>query len=251
MVGAAVGYVLLGLAGPRWSRRTSQMVMVLLWWLHGLALVTALGPQPMLFGFAPALSVIAWLVYTVYATETVLYPQLHANPRLTALAALAVLLPLAFPGAPYHSVHSPWLPLHWTLGIASYGLLGAAVAHAVMMQTAERLMRRAQPGQSSLPLLALERLTFRFVWLAFALLTLTLVVGGWFTAQQHPSGWVWTHKTVFTSLSWVVLATLLWGRWRRGWRGRLATRMLYAAAILLLLGYVGTRFVLEVVLHRV
>ena len=35
-----------------------------------------------------------------------------------------------------------------------------------------------------------------------------------------------------------------------GWRGRYATRWVYAGAALLLLGYVGSRFVLEVVLHR-
>ena len=43
---------------------------------------------------------------------------------------------------------------------------------------------------------------------------------------------------------------LLWGRWRWGWRGRTAVRMLYAAGALLLLGYVGSHFVLEVILRR-
>lgn len=250
-LGAAVGYLALGTASHRWTLRNSRLFLVLLWWLHGVALVTALGPMPVHFGFAPALSVTVWLVYTVYASETVRYPQLQANARLCLLAALGVLLPLGFPGTPYHSAHSPWLPLHWTLGIASYGLLGAAVVHAVMMQSAERRMRSLQTNTTALPLLALERLTFRFVWLAFALLTLTLAAGWWFAEQLHPGGWQWSHKAVFTTLSWVVLAVLLWGRWRRGWRGRLATRMLYAAAVLLMLGYVGSRFVLEVVLHRV
>jgi ABC-type uncharacterized transport system permease subunit len=46
------------------------------------------------------------------------------------------------------------------------------------------------------------------------------------------------------------MGVLLWGRWRWGWRGRLAVRTLYVAAGLLLLGYAGSRFVLEVVLQR-
>jgi ABC-type uncharacterized transport system permease subunit len=51
-------------------------------------------------------------------------------------------------------------------------------------------------------------------------------------------------------LAWVVFALLLLGRWRLGWRGRQATRWLYAGAGLLLLAYVGSRFVLEVLLQR-
>ena len=60
----------------------------------------------------------------------------------------------------------------------------------------------------------------------------------------------WDHKTVFSVLAWLVFAVLLAGRARFGWRGRQATRWLYTGTALLLLAYVGSRFVLEVVLHR-
>ena len=40
------------------------------------------------------------------------------------------------------------------------------------------------------------------------------------------------------------------GRARFGWRGRKAVRFLYFGALLLLLSYVGSRFVLEVILGR-
>jgi ABC-type uncharacterized transport system permease subunit len=55
---------------------------------------------------------------------------------------------------------------------------------------------------------------------------------------------------VFSVLSWLVFATLLIGRARFGWRGRRAVRWLVAGSILLLLAYVGSRFVMEVVLHK-
>jgi ABC-type uncharacterized transport system permease subunit len=119
-----------------------------------------------------------------------------------------------------------------------------------MMQRAEALMRSGHAVQPMLPLLSLERLTFRFVGAAFVLLTLTLAVGLYFTQLLGLYGWAWTHKTVFTVLSWTVLGVLLVGRQLRGWRGRLAVRMLYVAAGLLLMGYVGSRFVLEVILQR-
>ena len=43
---------------------------------------------------------------------------------------------------------------------------------------------------------------------------------------------------------------LLAGRRAFGWRGPKAAGWLYAGAAMLLLGYVGSRFVLEVLLHR-
>jgi ABC-type uncharacterized transport system permease subunit len=55
---------------------------------------------------------------------------------------------------------------------------------------------------------------------------------------------------VFSLLSWFTFAVLLVGRSRFGWRGRKAVRVLYAGAGLLLLGYAGSRFVVEVVLDR-
>ncbi len=250
LLGAALGYVLLATTAQRLGRRATGGLMGLVWVLHALALVASLAQQPPRFGFAPALSLMAWLVFSVHAIESRLYPQLQTRWALAGLGALAVLLSLVFPGTPYPGLRSNWLPLHWALGIAAYGLLAVAVVHAWLMQRAEKSMRQATPSDTSIPLLALERLTFRFVTAGFILLTATLLAGWWFAELLHPQGWAWTHKTVFTALSWLVLGALLLGRWRWGWRGRIAVRMLYAGMALLLLGYVGSRFVLEVVLQR-
>jgi ABC-type uncharacterized transport system permease subunit len=61
----------------------------------------------------------------------------------------------------------------------------------------------------------------------------------------------WDHKTIFSILSWLTFAALLVGRHYFGWRGKRAVRVLYAGSGLLLLAYVGSRFVLEVILGRV
>ena len=96
------------------------------------------------------------------------------------------------------------------------------------------------------------RLTFRLVSAGFVLLSATLLVGWLFDEQLYGMhGWKWNHKTVFSVLSWLTFAVLLIGRSRFGWRGRKAVRVLYTGAGLLLLGYAGSRFVLEVVLGRV
>jgi hypothetical protein len=86
----------------------------------------------------------------------------------------------------------------------------------------------------------------------FVLLSATLAAGFLFSETLYGPGkaWKWDHKTVFSVLSWIAFALLLLGRARFGWRGRKAVRFLYIGALLLLLSYVGSRFVLEVVLGR-
>ena len=230
------------------------------WLLHAGALFAGLFVGTPRFGFAPALSVTAWLVLAVYAVESRVFPALQGQGVLAGLCAAAVLLPLAFPGAPLHMTASAWLPLHLALAVASYGLFATAVAHAVLMTRAENRMRRVLPtgAPDGLPLLTLERLTFRFVTAGFVLLSATLLAGWLFgdqlygqvgsaAATRHR---VWDHKTVFSMLAWATFAALLIGRSRFGWRGPTALRMLYGGAGLLLLSYVGSRFVLEVILGR-
>jgi ABC-type uncharacterized transport system permease subunit len=201
------------------------------------------------FGFAPALSLTFWFVLAVYGIESRFVPLPGVRRTLAVLGVAAVALALAFPGELRPTAPTRWAPLHWVLGLVSYGLFGAAVLHAAMMSRAEAQLRRKVAAPSTrpagVPLLRLERLTYRFVGAGFAVLTAALLLGAWFANPWH-----WDHKTVFSMLGWVVFAGLLAGRYAFGWRGPRATRWLYAGAGLLLLAYVGSRFVLEVVLHR-
>ncbi len=225
------------------------------WLAHGLAIAvetSGVGTtgQGARFGFAPALSMTLWLVLAVYAVESRFVPLPGVRRTLALLGISAVGLALVFPGEVRTQLPSAWMPLHWILGIASYGLFGAAVLHAALLSNAERQMRsqrgRVAPTPLGLPLLRLEKLTFRFVAAGFVVLTAALVLGWWFATP-----WRWDHKTIFSVLAWIVFAGLLAGRRSFGWRGRMATRWIYTGATLLLLAYVGSRFVLEVVLQRV
>ena len=251
--GAFASYGVIAIAKQRLDAQTMRRLLIASWILHGLALAEGLLGDPPRFGFAPALSMTVWLVLTVYAIERRLFPQLQAHWALAGFGGAAVALAIIFPGASYHMVASPWLPLHWALGIASYGLFAAAVVHGWLMQRAERSIRLAAASDAGVPLLTLERLTFRFVEAGFVLLSATLLVGWLFAEQLYGPGlaWKWNHKTVFSVLAWLVFAGLLVGRARLGWRGAKAVRVLYLGSGLLLLGYAGSRFVLEVVLKRV
>lgn len=249
---ALTAYLAAALMGERFAGawRTTLLVG---WLAHAVAIVVdiaGLGTATVgaRFGFAPALSATVWLVLAVYGIESRFVTLPGVRRTLAMLGAIAVVLAWAWPGELRPQALSRWAPLHWVLGLASYGLFGAAVLHGVLLNRAERQLRQratvAAPP-AGMPLLRLERLTFRFVAAGFAVLTAALLLGVWFA-----SPWRWDHKSVFSVLGWIVFAALLTGRQAFGWRGPRATRWLYAGAGLLLLAYVGSRFVLEVLLHR-
>lgn len=249
---AALAYGLPVLAGGRLGNVPARRLLWLAWAAHGLALLSLLF-GPVHFGFAPAISVTAWLVVSAYMVESQFFPKFKARLAMGILGTLAVVLAWFFPGIPMSAQASAWLPLHWALGLSAYGMFGAAVVHAWMMTQAERDIRLAQDAGSGLPLMTLERITFRFVWAGFVLLTATLVAGLLFGEALYGQGkghWRWDHKTLFALLSWLTFILLLVGRSQWGWRGRRAVRVLYIGAALLLLSYAGSRFVMEVFLGR-
>jgi len=257
---AALAYLAVAAMAQKAStlRPKLQGLLLLAWGLHLVALVIdiagiGLARPGARFGFAPALSMTVWLVLAVYMVESRFVPLQSSRRVLAGLAAAAVLLALLFQGESRPLAASPWAPLHWVLGLASYGLFGAAVLHAVLLNRAERQMRMkpkagSRPVEHALPgmpLLRLERLTFQFVAAGVTVLSLAILLGWWFTPQ-----WKWDHKNLLAVLGWTVLTGLLTGRRVFGWRGRRATRWLYFGAALLLLSYAGSRFVLEVLLQR-
>jgi ABC-type uncharacterized transport system permease subunit len=249
---AVSAYVLAALPWGAEGRR-SQSALVVGVVLHAVLLVldiSGLGSHTggARLGLGPVVSLTVWLVLAIHTAESRLVPQPGVRRVLALLGAAAVLLAWAVPGEPQPLTGSPWAPLHWVLGVASYGLFGAAVLHAAMLDAAETKMRRhvgGPPRAFGMPLLQLERLTFRFVEAGFVVLSAALVLGA-LTSPQ----WRWNHKTVFSLLGWAVIGALLAGRKLQGWRGRRATRWLYAGAVLLLLAYAGSRFVVQFVLDR-
>ena len=267
---ACAAYLAATLRG-RESSRWPAGALVAGWVLQGAALVvdvSGLGSSTgARFGFAPALSGAVWLVLAVHAVESRFVPLPGVRRALAAMGVVVSALLAFYPGEIPLKASSPLVPLHLMLGIASYGLFGAAVIHGVMLDSAERAMRRPSAGASAavavappgaqrpshglfgLPLLRLERLTFRFVEAGFLVLSVAIGLGVLSSAMGHVA-WRWDHKTVFSLLGWATFALLIGGRHLRGWRGRRATRWLYAGAGLLVLAYIGSRFVAEVLLGR-
>jgi ABC-type uncharacterized transport system permease subunit len=195
-------------------------------------------------GLVAAVALVSGLLRTLPAMATIVLP----------VAALAVLLP-AFFAHPhdYAFADKPLAAAHVAVALVSYALfLVAAVQALILMGLEKRLHRRLpDPARAGAPpLLTLERFLFRLVTTGFALLTLTLVSGMVFSEQVFGRAVPFTHKVVFSILGWLTFGALLWGRWRYGWRGRTALRWIIAGTVFVFLAYLGSKFVLEVLLGR-
>ena len=238
-----------------WRRalRTEHLLVAGALALHLLALLPA-NAHGLALGLGQSLSTVMWLTVLIYWTASFFYKldglQTCLMPMAVLGVALAQLLPPAYLA---YDFHQPALLLHIAVSLLAYSLLLIAAILAVMMLVLDRALhaKRFSPVIRQMPpLLALERLLFQVLWAGFALLTLTVFSGVLFSEQLFGRPVALSHKTVFALMSWLIFAALMWGRWRHGWRGRLAVRWTLAGFVLLLLAYVGSKFVLEVLLHR-
>jgi ABC-type uncharacterized transport system permease subunit len=222
---------------------------------HGAALHAAIFPgMDMRFGFGVALSLMVWLAVCFYWVET-LYTRLEGLHAVVMPAgAIASLIPMFFPGEHVlANAASPAFRVHFVIAMLAYSLFTLAALHAMLMSVAGRQLHNARFSRLLAglpPLLTMEALLFRLISIAFVLLTLTLVTGVLFSETLFGQALRVDHKTVFAFISWLLFGGLLVGRRLWGWRGRVALRWTLAGFVALMLAYVGSRFVIEVVLER-
>ncbi len=205
-------------------------------------------------GVLDALSLIVWLTLLVYWVARFFYPIGGLQALVLPLAAVAVVLPALFP-SPHPLMNTGlWaFKAHIAAAMMAYSLFTIATLHAVVISLVEkRLHHPTLPRvlRSLPPLLTMETLLFRMIGIGFALLSLTLASGILFSEEIFGKPWQLSHKVVFGFISWVVFAVLLWGNRFYGWRGRIAVRWTVSGFVFLLLAYLGSKFVLEVLLHR-
>jgi ABC-type uncharacterized transport system permease subunit len=202
-----------------------------------------------------SLSLIVWLTVLIYWVESYWVRVGVLQNLLLPFAAVFVLLPYFLPGQ-YVLAYAglPLFKAHLAISMLAYGLLTIAALHALLMSLLEKRLHTGNlpPLLRDLPpLMALERLTFRILFAGFLLLTLTLISGMVFSEEWLGRPFQFTRKTSLSVVAWVIFALLLVGRHMWGWRGKVAVRWLLAGFAFLLLAYVGSKFVLEVILHRV
>jgi ABC-type uncharacterized transport system permease subunit len=201
--------------------------------------------------FFSALSLVAWAMSAVMTIT---------NARTRARVLLAMIWPIALLAAAADALSpatspdtvSGWqIRLHVVIALSAYALLSIAALQAIVVAWQERSLRRKHMSlalRALPPLSAMEELLFQYIVAGFALLTLTVLSGALFIDDWMAQHLV--HKTVLTLFAWVVFGMLIFGRWRFGWRGRIAVNWTLIGMGVLLLGFFGSKFVLELVLGR-
>lgn len=151
------------------------------------------------------------------------------------------------------SLHESTIPrpvlLHAALSMVAFILLGVAMLQAAALHWQNRQLKQHRfPRMMNLlpPLQTTERILFGLIWVGMITLTLAIVTGSLYVEDLFAQRLA--HKTVLSILSWLLFAALLCGRYFWGWRGLFAARMTLIGSLFLALGFIGSKFVIEIVL---
>ncbi len=199
---------------------------------------------------------LVWLTVLIYWLGALAFRGLAGILGLMSpIAFCAVVLQAAAMNV-HHIVNyggDPLFALHFAIAMLAYSLFFVATVHSLVMLAEEKWLHRGvlPPFIRTLPaLLDMEALLFRILLAAFVLLTLTVLSGLFFSEELFGEPFRLTHKNVFAILSWFIFGGLLAGHFFRGWRGRTAVYWTLAGFTMLMLAYVGSKAVLELILKR-
>lgn len=212
---------------------------------------TTFSPDGIDLGIFSAGSLVGLLIALVAIVTSLFRPvaawSVGAYPIAFSLLLLSALLHDRY--TPRH--FSTGVGVHIVLSLLAYAVLAMATVHAGLLALQNRLFRehRVQGLLRALPpIQTMEAILFELIAIGFVLLTLAILAGLLYVDNflaQHL-----IHKTVLTIAGWLALGGLLVGHRVAGWRGRTAVRWTVAAFVLLLVAFFGSKFVLELVLHR-
>lgn len=201
-------------------------------------------------GFYNALSLVGAFITLFTLISALRHPVEILVILMMPIASLVIALDIAHTTTHFLAPGSSnGLLLHVLSSLVAYSILGLAAMHAILLSIQNSYLHKHQPGgliRLLPPLKAMETLLFETISIGFICLSISLATGLIFLENmfaQHLA-----HKTILSIIAWCVFATLLFGRWFLGWRGRTATRWTLGGFASLMLAYFGSKFVLEVIL---
>ncbi|MDZ7669140.1 MAG: cytochrome c biogenesis protein CcsA [Gammaproteobacteria bacterium] len=258
-VAAALLYALGAALQIRSFRLSRPMAMRTLAWLtvpallcHAVATYFQINSEAGLFlGLFTAASLIALLMVVFLILAATYLPVQNLLVLVLPIAALSVLAGL-FGESSFQARDSlaSALIAHILFSIVAYSILFMAACQSILLAYQEHALktRSSIRGLRLLPPLeSMESLLFALLWTGIVTLTAAIATGFIFLDDLFAQNVV--HHTVLSLISWMLYAALLGGRHFFGWRSRTATYWTLIAFSLLVLGYFGSKFVLEVLLN--
>lgn len=240
------------LASPQ--NRMLLLALISSLFFHGILLkLQILGDMGLNLSFGYAMSLVMWVITILYLLISLVRPATTIGAIILPLNVVTLIIVIFLPSNTVIASGTPLLHLHIATAILAYSLLALAGIQALLVNSQEKALHRHQARQINLhlpPLETMESLLFSMLLGGFILLSLTLVSGVFFTEEIFGKKLVINHHIVLSSVAWLVFGMLLFGHWRWGWRGRNAVHWTIGGLSLLVLGYFGTKFVLEFMLSR-
>jgi ABC-type uncharacterized transport system permease subunit len=216
--------------------------------LHSIIFTT----QGIDIGFFSALTFTAWLMATLLVIASFSLP-IGCLGLLVYPFALVTLILRALSEQQHilTNVLASGLQTHILFSLLAYSLLSIAVAQAILLYVQDKYLHNKHPSGflHSLPSLeTMEILLFRIIGLGVIALSVSLLSGFIYLENMFAQHLV--HKTILSFIAWAIFVMLLWGHYKFGWRGKIAIKWSISGFTLLMLAYFGSKFVIELVLHR-
>lgn len=206
-------------------------------------------PSGLNFGFFNAASMMTWMIALLLLTAI---KQGVESLILVIFPIAAIIIGVE---TYFHSEHilaaNLGVSLHILSSIIAYSLLNISALQAIFLAFQDYQLRHKHPIsviKALPPLQVMEKLLYQMIGLGLIWLSLSLITGVVFIENLFAQHLV--HKTILSVIAWSVFAILLWGHVRYGWRGKTTIRWTLSGFAVLMLGYFGSKLVLEFILHR-
>jgi ABC-type uncharacterized transport system permease subunit len=236
------------------ARRTVALILcAMAIALHAIVLWRGVAARPeFALTIAEAASLVGFGIALI-ATAVAGWRLKFAVPAALLLTIAGIVAAATNEGARNYGVENRgWeLNVHIGLSILAYSLVTVGTVLALTLALLDRRLRQRQPlGWMSIlpPVESLESGMFAALSSGFATLSLVLFSGFFFVEDIF--GQSLSRKIILSCLAWAILAVLLFGRWRFGWRGRQARNWTLGGFVVLVLAYFGSKVVLENILGR-
>ena len=220
---------------------------------HALLIYNHVFNQGVDLSFANSTLLLSWIIVLIYLllNNKSKYQGLEIFTLIPALIIVLV-FPLIQPDHQSIQYYSISASIHIIVAMLGYGLLAFGSIFSLFLLLFEKSLhaetKNSSMISSSEPLLDVEKKLFQIYWVGFIFLTITLFSSLFFSNYLFGQTLDWNHKTIFTILAWLSYALVLFGRVQFGWRGKKSIIISLLAFAFLILAYLGTKFVVEIVL---
>jgi ABC-type uncharacterized transport system permease subunit len=216
-------------------------------WLLHIAIDTDQGQNLSIFNIV---SMIFWIISSLVIASSITRKLGILVTALLPLSGLTLLASHYLTQQAPIDASAPGFLIHTLISIATISVISLAAIQSLFVNVLDNRLKQNSPSSiQGMPALQdMEDFLFILVWIGFILLSLLIFTAIFFMPQTGVE--ISLHKPILSVASWITFAILLVGRYKNGWRGKMASRWTIVGFLFIFLAYFGTRAVLELILGR-